>query len=384
MSETAVSNNNQRSGSRLGRFFARFLLLGVLPIVAIAAGLYFYTTGGRYVSTENAYVRADIVAISSDVDGRVLAVNVTNNQRVEQGAELFRLDPEPFRLMVGEAQAQMQLARVSIDSMRSDYREAMASIRTARQQVRYQQRRLNRQSKLIERGVVTAEKLDDAEHELRLAQQRVATLTHSARRALANLGGNIDIAYDAHPVYQAARYRLDLARTRERQTKVLAPTDGIVSNMQLQAGEFVKQGQAIFSLVNDSNAWVEANLKETQLTHLAEGQRATLSVDAYPDLEWQAVVSDIAPATGAEFALLPPQNATGNWVKVVQRVPVRLKIETHSDGPRLRAGMTVTAKIDTRRQRGWPLAIRERFGDRLGIQMNDGDAQPLLQPDQSH
>ncbi|MGB7184562.1 MAG: HlyD family secretion protein, partial [Burkholderiaceae bacterium] len=170
----------------------------------------------------------------------------------------------------------------------------------------------------------------------------------------ANLGGDINIDYDAHPAYQAAQYRLDLARTRERQTVVRAPADGVVSNMTLQAGEYVKQGQAIFSMVNDSNVWVEANLKETQLTHLEKGQRATLSIDAYPDVEWQAVVSDIAPATGAEFALLPPQNATGNWVKVVQRVPVHLHIELQPDAPRLRAGMTVTASIDTGRERGWP------------------------------
>lgn len=366
MSEAPVSSGEgQRSGRRTRRLLARVLLLGVVPLVAIAIGLYLYYTGGRYVSTENAYVRAEIIAISTDVDGRVMAVNVTNNQRVARGTELFRLDPEPFRLMVGEAEAQMQLARVSIDTMRSNYREAMASIRTARQQVRHLKRRLDRQSKLIERGVVTAEKLEDAAHELRMAQQRVATLSHRARRALVNLSGDIEIGYDSHPAYQVARFRLDLARTRERQTTVLAPADGIVSNMQLQAGEFVKHGQAIFSLVNDSSVWVEANLKETQLTHLATGQVATLSVDAFPDVQWRAVVSDIAPVTGAEFALLPPQNATGNWVKVVQRVPVRLRIEPHSDAPRLRVGMTVTAKIDTRRQRGWPLPIGDEPGGDL-------------------
>ncbi|MGB7300534.1 MAG: HlyD family secretion protein [Burkholderiaceae bacterium] len=350
----SASGGSRKLGSKIARFFSRVLLMGVIPLAAIAGGLYFYYTGGRYISTENAYVRAETITISPDIDGRVTAVNVTNNQRVVRGSELFRLDPEPLRLMVGEAEAQVQLARVSIDTMRADYREAVASIRTARQQVLYLQRRLDRQAKLIQRGVVTAEKLDDAEHELRVAQQQVTTLNLRARRTLANLGGDINIDYDAHPAYQAAQYRLDLARTRERQTVVRAPADGVVSNMTLQAGEYVKQGQAIFSMVNDSNVWVEANLKETQLTHLEKGQRATLSIDAYPDVEWQAVVSDIAPATGAEFALLPPQNATGNWVKVVQRVPVHLHIELQPDAPRLRAGMTVTASIDTGRERGWP------------------------------
>jgi len=380
MSEAAVSpDEGQRSGSRVGRIFARVLLLGVVPLVAIAVGLYFYFTGGRYVSTENAYVRAEIIAISADVDGRVTAVKVTNNQRVVRGTELFRVDPEPFRLMVGEAQAQMQLARASIDTMRSDYREALASIRTARQQVSYLKSRLDRQSKLIKEGAVTAEKLEDAAHELRVAQQRVATLNHRARRALANLGGDIKIEYDAHPAYKAARFRFDLARTRERQTRVLAPADGIVSNMQLQAGEFVEQGQPIFSLVNDNDMWVEANLKETQLTQLKAGQQATLSVDAYPDVQWRAVVSDIAPATGAEFALLPPQNATGNWVKVVQRVPVRLRIEPRSDAPRLRAGMTVTAEIDTLRERGWPLLFGDEPGGQLEGARGDSTLPPALQ-----
>jgi membrane fusion protein (multidrug efflux system) len=333
----------------------RLLLLVVVPLVAIAAGLYFYSTGGRYVSTENAYVRADIIAISADIDGRVTSVSVADNQRVEKGAELFRLDAEPLRSQVGEAEAELQLARVSIDSMRAEYQEAMAAIRTARQQVGYLQRRLDRQAKLIQRGVVSDEKHDEALYELRAATQEVATLRERAGRVLANLGGDLDIAYEAHPAYQAAQYRLELARTRERKTVVRAPAAGIISNMRLQAGEFVEQGRAVFSLVNDSDVWVEANLKETQLTHLTPGQHATLSVDAYPGIEWHAVVSDIAPTTGAEFSLLPPQNATGNWVKVVQRVPVRLRIEPRPDAPRLRIGMTVTATIDTKRQRGWPL-----------------------------
>ncbi len=344
-----------RPGQVSGFVTTRLLLLVIVPLVAIAAGLYFYSTGGRYVSTENAYVRADIIAISADIDGRVTSVSVADNQRVEKGAELFRLDAEPLRSQVGEAEAELQLARVSIDSMRAEYQEAMAAIRTARQQVGYLQRRLDRQAKLIQRGVVSDEKHDEALYELRAATQEVATLRERAGRVLANLGGDLDIAYEAHPAYQAAQYRLELARTRERKTVVRAPAAGIISNMRLQAGEFVEQGRAVFSLVNDNDVWVEANLKETQLTHLAPGQHATLSVDAYPGIEWHAVVSDIAPTTGAEFSLLPPQNATGNWVKVVQRVPVRLRIEPRPDAPRLRIGMTVTATIDTKRQRGWPL-----------------------------
>ncbi|MEZ5661121.1 MAG: HlyD family secretion protein [Burkholderiaceae bacterium] len=348
-----------RPGRMAGAVLGRLMLLMAVPLVAIAVGLYFYSTGGRYISTENAYVRADIIAISADIDGRVTSVSVTDNQRVTRGSELFRLDAEPLRALVGEAQAQLQLARVSIDTMRAEYYEAIAAIKTARQQVAYLQRRLDRQAKLIKRGVVTDEAHDQAVHELRVATQQVATLDQHARRTLTNLGGDINIAYEAHPAYQAAQHRLELAQTRERQTIVVAPSDGIVSNMRLQAGEFVQKGQAIFSLVNDTDVWVEANLKETQLTHVVAGQRATLSVDAYPGVQWQAVVANIAPSTGAEFSVLPPQNATGNWVKVVQRVPVRLRIEPQQQAPKLRVGMTVTATIDTQRERGWPI----RFGD---------------------
>lgn len=357
--------SNPRPPRRARRLMARAVLLGVVPLAAIAVGLYFYYTGGRYISTENAYVRAEIIAVSTDIDGRVVAVSVADNQRVTRGAELFRLDPEPLRLLVGEAQAQMHLARVSIDTMRADYREAMASIRTARQEVQHLQRRLDRQARLVRRGAVTTEQHDDALHDLRIARQRVSTLNQRARRALANLGGDINIAYEDHPAYQAARFRLDQARTREAQTVIRAPADGIISNMRLQAGEYVEEGKPVFSLVNDASVWVEANLKETQLTYLAEGQQATLNVDAYPDIEWQAVVTDIAPATGAEFSVLPPQNATGNWVKVVQRVPVRLQIRAQGNAPTLRAGMTVTATIDTGHQRDWPLPFGEDFGEAL-------------------
>lgn len=340
-----------------GRVSGRLLLLVVVPLAAIAAGLVLYSLGGRYVSTENAYVRADIIAISADVDGRVVSVSVTDNQRVERGSELFRIDDESLRARVGEAQAELQLARVSIESLRAEYLESLAAIKTAREQVGYLQRRLDRQARLIRRGVVSDEKHEEAVHALRVATQEVATLDQRARRALANLGGDPDVAYEAHPAYQAALSRLEMARTSERQTVVRAPADGIVSNMRLQAGEFVEKGRPVFSLVNDADLWVEANLKETQLTHVATGHRATLRVDAYPDLEWHAVVSDIAPTTGAEFSLLPPQNATGNWVKVVQRVPVRLRIQPHPGAPRLRVGMTVTATIDTQRRRGWPLPL---------------------------
>jgi len=347
----------QQTQQRAGKprhAYTRPVLLVVLPLLAIIAGLYLYFSGGRYVTTENAYVRANIIAISADVDGRVVAVNVSDNDRVSRNAELFRLDPQPFALKVLEAEAEMRVAGADFESLRAEYREAVASIDQARQQVSFLKRQLERQDALIESGVVSAEKRDEAQHELKIAQQRIALLTQRARGALANLGGNSDITAENHPAYQRAQSRLNLARTQQQKTIVYAPDNGVVSNVRLQAGEYVRQGDPVFSLIDTSKLWVEANLKETQLTHLREGQRATLTIDAYPDIEWDAVVSRIAPATGAEFSLLPPQNATGNWVKVVQRVPVVLQLAETQNTALLRAGMTVSASIDTQRSRSLP------------------------------
>ena len=197
---------------------------------------------------------------------------------------------------------------------------------------------------------------DRARFELNNGNQRIKVLQEATNRILAQLGGDSNMAFDEHPSYLIVDARYEQIQSELERSIIRAPSDGIISNMNLQIGEYIDAGEPVFSLIQTENLWVEANLKETRLTHVREGQEVVIKVDAYPGVEWQARVSAIAPATGAEFSLLPPQNATGNWVKVVQRVPVMLELlpsedTSESDPPVLRAGMTATVTIDTGHQR---------------------------------
>lgn len=362
---TGLPQSERTLVQRIRRFFLRFVLLFLIPFIALFAATYFYVKGGRYVSTENAYVKSHIIAISADVAGRAVEVNVADNQRVAAGDLLFRIDPQPFALRVAAAEAEMTLALSGIELLRADYRESQIAIAEEKDNVRFMTTRLDRQEQLRTSGAGSADAYDEAQHNLRSARQRVAVLEERARRALATMGGDSQSDATLHPSYILAKARRDQASVELASTSVYAPSAGIVSNMNLQIGEYVDTGTPVFSLLDDDRVWVEANLKETQLTHLRPGQSATLTVDAYPQRQWAATVSAIAPATGAEFALLPPQNATGNWVKVVQRIPVELAVESLPNSPALRAGMTVTAKIDTNRQRGLPPSLRNLADSRF-------------------
>ncbi len=339
------------------RTLLRPLLLVVMPLAAVAGAAYFYLQTGRYVVTENAYVKANIVAISADVSARVVWVGVEDNQAVRVGQPLLRLNPEPFELAVAEAEAQMAVARTEIESLRGDYREALAEAAEVEERVRFLEIQFKRQQRLRQRGIGAEERFDQARYELAAARQQMRVIRERIQRDLANLGGDPELPIEQHPRYRRAIAARDRAGVDLDRTVVASPVDGVVSNMRLQVGEYVHTGEPIFSVIESEPVWVEANLKETQLTHISEGQSATLVLDAYPDREWQARIRAIAPATGAEFSLLPPQNATGNWVKVVQRVPVILDIDTHVDQPSLRAGMTATVRIDTRHQRKLPALV---------------------------
>ena len=343
---------------RVARVALRLVLLVVVPVAAAVAGLYVYAKGGRHVETENAYVKAEIVAVSADVDGRVTWVGVEDNAEVAAGQVLFRIDDAPFEVAVAEADAKLDLVGTEIESLRVDHRQALVEADEARERVRFLERRYQRQKRIKDKGLGTEEAYDEAAHDLDMAKRRVRVLDERARRFLASLAGDADAPVEVHPRYRSALAEREQALIDLGDTIVKASADGVISNMKLQIGEYVEAGEPIFSLIERSPAWVEANLKETQLTHVREDQRATIVADAYPDYEWRARVHTIAPATGAEFALLPPQNATGNWVKVVQRIPVRLEVEHREDAPPLRAGMTVTASIDTERQRELPVAVR--------------------------
>jgi len=334
-----------------GRRLLRAVLLLVVPAAAAAAGLAFWLQGGRFEETENAYVKAHIIAVSADVSGRVVEVRVRDNERVAAGAPLFRLDPLPFELAVAKAEAQMAVARTDVAALRAEHRVALAEASESEERIRFLEVQLGRQERLRERGMALEASYDEARHHLEAARRRLEGARERSGRVLASLAGDPRLPLEQHPRYREALAARDAARLDLERTRVAAAAAGVVSNMRLQPGERVERGVPIFSLIEERAPWVEANFKETQLTFLREGQPARVVADAYPGVEWSGRVAAIAPATGAEFALLPPQNASGNWVKVVQRVPVLISLDPAPGRAPLRAGMTVTASVDTGRSR---------------------------------
>jgi membrane fusion protein (multidrug efflux system) len=335
---------------RRARRLIRPLLLMVVPAAVALVGLYWYAMSGRYVATENAYVKADMVAISPDINGRVIAVEVAENQFVRQGDVLFRLDPEPLQIALDMAEAKMLAVRNDIEASRAEFHQIEAEIGEATERVQFHAQQAERQRELQGRGISTEVQLEQAEVELMAARQRVVALQEKLRTVLAALGGDPASAAELHPLYRQAEAERGMAALDLDDAVVRAPLDGVVSRMRLQPGEWLEEGEPAFSIINPATTWIEANLKETQLEHVEVGQQVEIEVDAYPAALWLGKVASISPATGAEFALIPPQNATGNWVKVVQRLPVRIAVESRQDQPPLRAGMTVTVSIDTERE----------------------------------
>jgi membrane fusion protein (multidrug efflux system) len=344
-----------RTALRLG-------LLVAIPAAAIAGGLLWWLSGGRYVSTENAYVKANIVQIAPEVSGPVRRVPVRDHAEVKAGDVLLTIESAPFRLALDAAEAELDAARTHVETLRATWREAVSELADAEARAAYAQRQWQRQEELARTGVLSASKRDEAQNEARAAADRVAMVKEKLQRVLTALNGDPQLPADQHPVVRekkAARERaaLDLARTQLR-----APVDGVVVNVRTQPGEQVKSSTPLFALVAAHRPWVEANFKETELTHVRVGQRARVVLDIYPDVVWEAVVESLSPATGAEFAILPPQNASGNWVKVVQRLPVKLRLVPHAGEPPLRAGMTATVRIDTGRQRSVGDVVAGIFG----------------------
>ena len=348
------------SGRRLKRTF--FLI--VIPLAAICVALYLYAAGGRYVSTNNAYVKANIIIISTEVSGRVTSMLVADNQAVEANDILLQLDSSPLEIALNRARAQMAVIRTELESLRADYGETVVQAQLSEDKVRYLDRRYKRQRKLLKQGLSSEEKHDEARHDLQVARREVKIIEQRVQRVLAQLAGNKLLPVDQHPRYLAAQTTYDQAAVDLKAATIRAPASGVVSNMKLQVGEFAQAGKPIFTLIENQPIWIEANLKETELTHILPGQQATIVADAYPDKIWESVISSIAPATGAEFSILPPQNASGNWVKVVQRIPINLAITNQAGDPQLRAGMTVLVRIDTRRKRELSGQIRDLLGER--------------------
>ncbi|MCG8693543.1 MAG: HlyD family secretion protein [Minwuiales bacterium] len=333
------------------RYLLRFLLLFVVPAIGLVVAAYIYTATGRYISTDNAYVKSQKVAISSDIDGRVTTVTVRDNEFVRAGQQLFQIDPSPFQIALDEAKAEIADVKRRIDGLRADYRQAQAELKEAEARLRYMDQQVARYRDLSSKGISTAAKFEEVERDRASAAEGAIAIQERMNKVLVSLGGRIDTPVEEHPWFLRAKAEKERAALNLSYTLVVAPIDGVVSNMKLEEGEYVEEGEPVFIVIEQNRPWVEANLKETQLTHIVEGQEVSFVVDAYPSVKWRGVVESISPATGAEFSILPPQNASGNWVKVVQRIPVRIDIEPDVNAPPLRAGMTATVSIDTERQR---------------------------------
>ncbi|HIC65180.1 MAG: HlyD family efflux transporter periplasmic adaptor subunit [Paracoccus sp. (in: a-proteobacteria)] len=329
----------------------RRMLMAAVPLALVLAGGGYWLTGGRYVTTDNAYVHQPMIPVSADVSGRITEVDVTENQQIAAGAPIFRLDPEPYRIAVAQAEAALASARLAVEQQRAAYATAEAQLEAARSILEVQNREQERRQALVKRGVNSAASLDDATVATRNASNDVAIARRQRDAAAAALGGDPTAQTDDLPAVRAAIARLDAARRDLAKTRIDAPVSGTVAQVgSLNVGQFVQAGSGIATLVDANDTWIEANFKETQLQGIRTGQPVSVELDAYPDLELRGKVGSIGAATGSQFSLIPAQNATGNWVKVVQRLPVRIQLDGAPAGV-LRNGFSARVSIDTGKSR---------------------------------
>ena len=343
--------------ARRPRRWLRSTLLLLGPIVALTAGTYVYYTSGRVVETDNAYIKADVGVISAEVAGPIGALNVRENQRVAAGDVLFTIDERPFRVALDRADAQLAAIDDFVESTKASYRQALEQLALARTNAAYEQRELDRLTALADKKLASEVDVDEQRHERDVATQEIQVTERALDQIRARLGGDLERPVTEQAAYLAAKSSRDAAALDLDHTIVRAPFAGIASKVPT-LGQYVQPGTPIMTIVADRNVWIEANYKETDLTHVAAGQAVEIRLDTYPDRRWRGTVESISQATGAEFSVIPAQNATGNWVKVTQRIPVRIAIEMHGDDPDLRAGMSAIVGIDTGHERPAPRWVR--------------------------
>jgi len=340
------------------RNLLRPLLFALLP-VALVIGGYEYVTGGKVMSTDNAYVAARSLGVSTDVSGTVAAVEVHDNQHVEKGQVLFRLKSASFRVALEGAEAMLGTVRNQVLTLQASYKQSLSQIAQAKADLPFYETSYKRQQELLSAAYASKAAYDAAEHELTATRQRVSVAEAQAQSMLAQLGGDADQPLELNPFYLQAKSAVDNAGRDLDDTIVRAPFSGVVTNVDaLQVGGYLKAAQAGFSLISDRDIWIEASPKETELTYVKPGEPATVTVDTYPDLAWHGTVQSISPASGSSFSLLPAQNTTGNWVKVVQRIPMRVQLELDPAKPPLRVGMSVVVDVETGHARGLPDAVQ--------------------------
>ena len=394
--------------------FKRFILLIFIPLMTIMFTLGFFYSLGRYITTENAYIKAPIISIQSQIPGRVKTVFVKDNQQVKKGQKLFKIDTAKLKLDLSEQKQNLLTIKKEIDNRKSKYNEATEEIKLAEEEikyyllemrrakslinveiklaeekVKYHQLEFNRIKNLVNKGVGLKSKLDEEQylyqsainnlkavklnsnfeeikHSYTSSKQKLKIINDKAKTILTTLNGDAELKFDEHPLYLKHLTKLEQISFDIEQSTIFAEQDGIIAQMNLEEGEYIDIGKVLFAIVDEKNAWLEANLKETELTNIKVNQSAVFTPDAYPNNSWNAKIESISPATGSEFSILPPQNSSGNWVKVVQRVPVKIAIGSsiineniqNNSKKNLRVGMSVSVTIDTKYKRDVPLIIR--------------------------
>ena len=337
------------------RQLLRWALFALLPLVLIV-GAYFYVTGGQVMTTDDAYVNAAKVEISTDVSGIVKEVDVTDNQQVATGQVLYRLDPQQFQIALDNAKANLAQVALAVQSMKEDYQRVLREADAQQAKVDLDQANYDRDAQLVNTSAISKATYDQARYSLNADQSTLQSLRQQAQVQLARLGGNPEIDVTEHPQYRQAKSQVDEAQRQLDHTFVTAPFAGITTGVPSTApGKYLPASGVAFFLVDTDHVWVDAQPKETELTYVRPGERVSLTVDAYPNRVWHGTVASISPAASQEFALLPAQNTSGNWVKVVQRVPMRVQIDTSDKSlPPLRAGMSVEVSVETGHARGLP------------------------------
>ncbi|HEY6433805.1 MAG TPA: HlyD family secretion protein [Acetobacteraceae bacterium] len=338
--------------SRRPRLRLRFVLIAAGLVVLVVGGLWYWLSGGRYVETEDAYVQADVLDISTDVSGIVTEIPVHEGQHVKTGQVLFRLDPTKFQIALDQAKANLAQTVLNLESLKADYLQSQRQVAARQAQVAADQATFDRYAALVKSRAITPQQYDDAKYKLEADQATVGTTQAQVQSALARLGGKADIPTTEMPAYKQAAAQLAEAQREANHAIVRAPFNGVVTQVsKLQLGQFVPAGTAAFGLVSTDDVWVEAEPKESNLTYARTGQSAKVTIDSYPNHAWTGTVQSIAPATDQEFSLLPAQNSSGNWVKVVQRLPIRVNIHQGPNDPPLSAGMSAEVSIDTHHKR---------------------------------
>jgi membrane fusion protein (multidrug efflux system) len=344
----SISDGARSLAKKFPRRRLRMILLVVLPLIALAIGAFLYLGSGRYITTDNAYVGSQKVLITPDISGKVARVTVREGQHVKPGAELFAIDNQPFQIAVTQAQSKVDSVKTDFANLKSGLDSLNKLVDLGARNVELKQRDVDRKTALTKTNAGSQADLDTALGTLVTAKLQEQFAVQQRDNSLNQLLGKPDLPIEQFPAYQQAKAALEQAQRDLDHTVLRAPIEGMATQVDnIQLGRFVTAGTPVFSVVDDNAPWVDANPKETDITNLQIGQRATVFVDTFPDTVFSGTVESVSPATGAQFAILPPQNASGNWVKVVQRVPLRVRLDKDPMTSRLRAGMSATVEIDT-------------------------------------